>query len=696
MARLIKPFYRFAQNIQRAKARILVIGTILIMILIVILGTIFVLRFSYAPVVKQYQAGIGKTLKRVATDFEGINGKTAFSNINTPEPINGNISLFRLPIDYINYLPGHIEDLKPIDACTYAYKNQRNSSICAGMLENPNNGSMAYIQGSFDLHEDISPPVYASSPKSGHHFLLSVDARGVKQDFVVTFDKLVRSNDKVNRALPSAWSMTGFKYLGNKQVAYVREPDIKGRILRSNKGKEHYEYIFQVPIQVYTGDALSSNKAWPPTDMESAKISLKLISPVNGAYGKIITDTADLVTVPLFSFNGMAVHLSAGETLTFIPLSENRESAVKINSFKSESSNLHRSTQRKIFERVSDILIRAVLPSISTEKVFNLTDGNVIKFNGNASLVFTGWRSAAQAIIVFALLLCTSLVMAGIVLNHYLLAPLNNLRRNTLYLSNKFSDSDNFKLPYTLNNRSDEIGVLWASILDMHRSITSYGREALENTKRQADFLRALGHEIKSPLQDLTIRHSDPSDPSFKIIKRITHALKILSTTPASMSSHNPYATTPKEAISASRANLTHENVTEYLNNAEEAYPNVKHSERDRMLKVIADADFLEAALTAILNNAQDFQTPDTTITITSYSDADWVLISIFNIGPHITKNPIDEIFEFGVSCRSGDNDHQGMGLYLAKQYIINMGGDLTVKNVDSGVRFDIKLVRVK
>ena len=696
MARLIKPFYRFAQNIQRAKARVLVIGTILIMIMIVILGTIFVLRFSYAPVVKQYQAGIGQTLNRVATDFEGINGKTAFSNINTPAPLNGGISLFRLPIDYVNYLPGHNEDLKSIDACTYTYKNQKNSSICAGMLENPNNGAMAYIQGSFDLHEDISPPIYASSPKSGHHFLLSVAARGIKQNFVVPLDKVVRSNNKVNQALPSAWSMTGFKYLGNKQMAYVRDPDIKGRVLRSKNGQDHYEYIFQVPIHVYTGDALSNNKAWPPADIEDSKISLKLISPVKGSTGKIITDTADLVTVPLFSFKGMATYLSAGETLTFIATPEKHENKVKINSFKSESTYLHRTTQKKFFDKISDILIRTVLPNITTEKTFKLTDGNVIKFNGNASIVFTGWRSAAQAIIVFALLVCMSLAMAGVVLNHYLLAPLNKLRRNTLYLSNKFSDSDEFKLPYTLNNRWDEIGVLWASILDMHRSITSYGREALENTKRQADVLRALGHEIKSPLQDLTIRHSDPSDPSFKIIKRITHALKILSTTPAGMSTQSNSATTPKEAISASRANLTHENITEYLNNAEEAYPNVKHFERDRMLRVIADADFLEAALTAILNNAQAFQAPATTIAITSYSDADWVLISIFNTGPHIIQNPIDEIFEFGVSSRPGDNEHQGMGLYLAKQYIINMGGDLTVKNVDGGVRFDIKLVRVK
>lgn len=696
MAGLVKPFARILQNIKRAKARVLVIGTMLIMLLVVMLGTVFVLRFSYAPVVKQYQAGIGMTLKRIVTDFESINGETAFSNINHPNPSDGTISLFKLPIQYINYLPGHIEDLKPISACTYSYKSQPNSDICAGMLDNRNNGAMAYIQGSFDLNEEISAPVYASTPKSGHHFLLSVDARGTKQDFIITFDKLMRSNNNKNMELPNAWSMTGFKFLGNKQMAYVREPDIKGRVLSSDKANHHYEYIFQLPIDAYTEDALNSDKIWPPEDLMSTKLALKLIKPEKGSAGKIVTDTKDLATTPKFSFSGMAGQLAAGETLTFIPPHGNRNKEVKIDSLKSESIGLHGSIPRLAFEKISNILISTILPNISTEKYYRLNDGSIIKFNGSASLVFTGWKSAAQAIIAFALALCTALIIAGIILYHYLLAPLNNLRRNTLYLGNKFSDSSSFKLPYTINNKSDEIGILWLSILDMHRSITSYGREALESTKRQADFLRALGHEIKSPLQDLTIRHSDPSDPSYKIIKRITHALKILSNTPAGMSGNISLAKTPKDAIKASRANLTQENVTEYLNNAEEAYQNVKNSSSDRILKVSADADLLEAALTAILNNACDFRIPDTTIMITSYSDSEWVLISIQNFGPHINHNPIEEIFEFGVSGRAGDNDHQGMGLYLAKQYIINMGGDLTVRNVEAGVRFDIKLVRAK
>ncbi|MEQ9877138.1 hypothetical protein ABRP92_04000 [Pectobacterium aroidearum] len=409
MAGLIKPFYRFVQNIKRAKARVLVIGTIFIMFLIVILGTIFVLRFSYAPVVKQYQAGIGHTLNRVAADFESINGKTAFLNISKPIPTDGWVHLFRLPIDYFNYFPGHIEDLKPIAACSYAYKDKPNSHICAGVLNNRNNGAMAYIQGSFDLNEEIYPPFYSKSPKSGHHFLLSVDARGIKQDFIVTFDKLVRSNNQENRTLPNAWSMTGFRFLGNKQVAYVREPDIKGRVLSSNNAKYHYKFVFQVPIQAYAEDAILSDKMWPPADIEKTKISLKLVSPVKDSDGKIITDTSDLVSKPNFSFSGMAVNLAAGETLTFIPPNGLDDGEVKVNSLKLEEKYFNRSALRVILEDISDIFIQTILPSISTEKTYHLIDGSTIKFNGNASLVFTGWKSAAQAIIFFAFALCTLL-----------------------------------------------------------------------------------------------------------------------------------------------------------------------------------------------------------------------------------------------------------------------------------------------
>ncbi|MBD9504606.1 HAMP domain-containing histidine kinase [Pseudomonas sp. PDM17] len=696
MAGLAKSISRLLQNIGRAKARVLVFGTLLVMIIIVLLGTVLVLRLSYSPVVKQYQIGIQRTLQRVASDFESLDGRIAFMNIDRPAPGEGGLPLTRLPLDYLNYLPGHIEEIKQLDACSYPYISQPNSEICAGILESRKNGAMAYIQGSFDLVGEIKPPVYSKSPTSGHHFLVSIEARGQKREFVVTFDLVRRPDYAGKSAVPDAWSMTGFRYLGDGMQSYTREPNIKGRILIADAANSHYQFILQVPIQAYMEDALTDERAWPPEDISKSKVTLRVVTPADNVPEQTITDTAELQTIPRFSFSGTSEYLALGETLTFSPPTVARGEAIEVRSSQAAASRAERSGVRRVIESISDTFIRTVTPSISTQKTYSFVDGSSIELNGNASLVLSGWRSAAHASITFALLLCTFLILAGVILHLYLLSPLNNLRRNTLYLRDKFSDAESFKLPYAITNKSDEIGVLWASILDLHRSITSYGREALENASRHADFLRALGHEIKSPLQDLTIRHSSPQDPSSKSVKRITHALKILSSSPMGTTEISPSAISPKEAISSFRGKLSRENVSEYLSNAEESYPDIKNNSRDQLLTVSADAELLEAALTAILNNAQDFREPGTEITITAYNDADWVLIHIFNTGPYIKNQPIEEIFEFGVSSRSGENEHQGMGLFAARQHIVNMGGDLTVKNMDNGVRFDIKLIRAK
>jgi len=692
VAGIIQSLTSLKKNLGKAKARVLVFGTLSAMILVVLAGTVFVLRLSYSPVVRQYQAGIHRTLQRVVSEFEGFEGRTAFINMNRSSPALG-LPLIHLPLDYLNYLPGHIEELRPLAACSYPFNTQPGSEMCAGILDSRKAGAMAYIQGSFDLEEELSVPAYSKSPTTGHHFLLSIEAKGVKQAFVVTFDPLRRADALSKSTFSPAWSLTGFRYLGEGQKSYVREPDIKGRVLLPDSASSHYRYIFQAPIQAFMADAVSDSKPWPPSDLTNVKISMKVVAPDYSDTGRAITDTANLAESPRFTFSNMSQYLASGEKLTFRAPAAVRDAPVEVESVES-SAQQHHHQLRMALEHVADALIRAVIPSISTQRNFNFDDGSAVELNGNASLILSGWRAAAQGTIAFAMLLCTSLVIAGFILYRFLLEPLNNLRRNTLYLRDKFQDAENFRLPYTIKNERDEVGVLWASILDLHKSITSYGREALESTKKQAEFLRALGHEIKSPLQELTMRHSNTEDPSFKSIKRITHALKILSATQGEGST-SP-AMGPQEAISSYRGTLTREDVSEYLQNAADENPNVIYDGSIRKLMVSADGDMLEAALTAILNNANDFRAEGTRITITGYTDAQWVLISIMNYGPHIKNYPIEEVFEYGVSSRSGDGDHGGLGLYMAKKNITNMGGDLVAKNVEGGVRLEIKLVRIR
>lgn len=695
MVGLTESVSSLCKNLAKAKARVLVIGILLAIITVVVAGTFFVLRLSYSPVVRQYQSGIQRTLQRVSAEFEGFEGRTAFRNMSISNPNGMGVPVFHLPLDYLNAVPGHIEDLRQLSACSYPYKTQPHSEICAAVLDSRKLGAMLYVQGSFDLDEELVTPTYAKFPTTGHNFLVSLDVRGIKQAFIITFDPLRLQDPASRSAFSPAWSMNGFKYHGSPKKAFAREPDVKGRILLSGVSSNHYRYIFQIPIEAFAEDAVSDDKPWPPTDLDALKVNLKIAAPDNVNPGRIIMDTADITSSPKFAFGAMSQYLAAGETLTFRGPEAVLESPAIVESSQATNQWVHRSSLLAVFEQVADAFIRLVVPTIATQKVHSFPDGSSVELNGNASLVLSGWRAAAQGIIGFALLLCVSILLAGLVLYRFLLKPLNNVRRNTLYLRGKFQDEDHFKLPYAITNEKDEIGVLWESILDLHKSISSYGREALEKANKQAEFLRALGHEIKSPLQELTMRHHDPEDASYKSIKRITHALKILSASPAGIDS-SPTTISPKEAIKAFQGTITRENVSEYLKNAAEVYSNLMYVEPSAPLMVSADGDMLEAALTAILNNANDFRYADTPIKVTTYTDSNWVVIYIMNYGPYITNQPADEIFEYGVSSREGHYEHQGLGLYIARQNVKNMGGDLVVKNVDSGVRFDMKLVRAK
>lgn len=695
MAGLIVSISSLCKNLAKAKARVLVIGILLAIITVVIAGTFFVLRLSYSPVARQYQAGIQRTLQRVSAEFEDFEGRTAFQNMNIPTPRGLGVPVFHLPLDYLNAVPGHIEDLRPLSACSYPYKSQTHSEICAAVLDSRKLGAMLYIQGSFDLDEDLASPTYAKSLTTGHNFLLSLEARGTKQTFIITFDP-VRLQDTASRsAFSPTWSINGFRYQGSPQKIFARESEVKGRVLLSESSNNHYRYIFQIPVQAFAEDAVRQDKPWPPTDLDSLKVNLQIAAPDGLNPGHIITDTADIADSPKFAFGAMSEHLAAGERLTFRAPGAVWENSVIVESPQTANKTQRRSTFHTAFEQLADTFIKIVVPTIATQKVHSFPDGSSIELNGNASLVLSGWRAAAQGIIGFALLLCISIMLAGVVLYRFLLKPLNNVRRNTLYLRGKFQDEDHFKLPYIINNKKDEIGVLWESILDLHKSISSYGREALEKNNKQAAFLRALGHEIKSPLQELIMRHREPEDASYKSIKRITHAMKILSANPAAFEASST-TMGPKEAIKAFQGTISRENVTEYLQNATEVYSDLIYVQPLTPVMVSADGDMLEAALAAILNNANDFRHVGTPIRITTYTDSNWIVIYIMNYGPHIPNQPTDEIFEYGVSSREGDHEHQGLGLYIARQNVQNMGGDLVAKNVEAGVRFDMKLVRAK
>lgn len=692
MAGLKIEFSKLYNNLRRATARVLIVGTLLLMILVVFIGTIFVLRISFSPITKQYSDRLQRTLQRVAVDFESLDGRVTFSNAQVPNPDSTGIPVFKLPLDYLNVIPGHVEDLKTLAACSYVSKYQSKDRMCAGIVKNRAYGSLLYIRGSFESLQALTSPISLEDPFSAHHFIVDITARGRTSRFVLTLDHVQRAEQYISSPFSPAWSLNGFKTSMNIRNAWSREPEIKGRVLKVSNELNRYEYIFQAPIYAYADDALLNAKPWPPLDLSTARVALKLIKSENGK-NEILFDSVSSDRDTIFSFQKMRSYLSTGEQFEFF--NEKNESVYKIKANSQEYFLPQSNLFRTFVSRASDKIIKFVLPIGSTQQIVHLTDGHSIAISGDASIVFEGWREAAQTIIAFAFILIILLISIMFLLYFVVLLPLNRVRKNTLYMKSKFSDAKDFKMPYSILNKHDEVGVLWASISALHSSITSYGRKAQERIERESFTLRAIGHEIRSPLQDLMLRHKENDDPSTRSVHRIFAAVRVL-THMYSGSKIDPEKG-PQGAINALSGNLTIEDVSEYLRNAADSeIERVRYKSEDSNLKVYVDADLLELALTDILNNANDFRTDGTEIVITTYSDHSHVLIRIANQGPKIKVEPIEQIFEYGVSSRISESEkgHQGLGLFHAKKYIEEINGELSVKNTDNGVVFEIKLIR--
>jgi signal transduction histidine kinase len=390
----------------------------------------------------------------------------------------------------------------------------------------------------------------------------------------------------------------------------------------------------------------------------------------------------------------MSNYLAPGELLIFSPMDSSAE--IKVRHSVGENSGSARVFPFGMVDRITDFIIKVIVPETKIEEVAKLPDGSIIAIRGDASSVLGGWRIAAQSIIMLSCILMMLLLASYVVLRVFVLTPLYRVRRNTLYMKERFSALHEYSLPFPIKESQSEVGVLWRNILEMHEALLAYGRSALERSKREHHFLRAIGHEIRSPLQDLLLRHNDENDPSTRYVRRISFAVKYLYGASLGQEVTENFAfRSPQEAMNSLSGDITKENITEYLMNAADStVVDIKYTGSNSALYVMVDADMLESVLTAIISNANDFRTPNTDIIVDGCLERSDAVVTIKNIGPHINNEPIDEIFEYGVSMREEglEGEHLGQGLYMAKTFVSRLGGSLTARNLDDGVCFEIRL----
>lgn len=693
---------RLRLNLAKAKIRISIYGAVFLIFVVVSVGTKFTLDLSFNSIASQYEAHIDRTLERIAYEYDSLDGRISLLNISAPSAGAQGIPPYVLPIEYVSVTPGHADDLKALPSCSYSLDSSGRNRVCVGVLNNKELGAIAYIRGSFSTSDTLVSPRYLDNPATGHRFVVSISSRGRVDDYTITFDPLLRNLKAPVPYLSEAWSLTGFKTGMSKKLAYAREPEIRGRVLkaeRSGGSLGDYEFIFQVPLSSFLDDAYLANKVlsrpWPPEDIYETRITVSLHRPGAGAEEKIF-DSTQFQSDPIFSLDNARRYLSRGEQLSF------QSKSGEVYSVRPDATGYAESEKgvlQEFYAKATNWLINFLVSSPVVTKDSSIDDGATISIQGDASSVLTGWREAAGASIAFAFALFALLIAVLVYLQIFILSPLYKVRKNTLFMREKFSDKDRRDPPYSISSSSSksEIGVLWENIQELHQALTSANEISTEKANRERELMLSLGHEIRSPLQSLISRHPDAMDADRRDIDRISFALETLSGAYAESDvGGGGLKRHPKDIFASLPANTASENVTEYLMNAAESHHigGIVYIGSHDSVYALANGDMLESVLDAVINNANDFRNPGTHIVLSVGVEDAHVSITVANQGPPIPENKLEEIFNYGVSLRAGSGNNLGQGLNMVRSYVASMQGKVSALNVGNGVEFRIRLLK--
>jgi two-component system sensor histidine kinase ChvG len=107
-------------------------------------------------------------------------------------------------------------------------------------------------------------------------------------------------------------------------------------------------------------------------------------------------------------------------------------------------------------------------------------------------------------------------------------------------------------------------------------------------------------------------------------------------------------------------------------------------------IAVAGQPESLEAILEALVDNALSFSPPDGSVTVKLDRDAEAAILSVDDEGPGVAPERLDRIFDRYYTYRPAvtigsrkTSSHFGVGLWLAKQNTIALGGTLAATNRD-------------
>ncbi len=289
--------------------------------------------------------------------------------------------------------------------------------------------------------------------------------------------------------------------------------------------------------------------------------------------------------------------------------------------------------------------------------------------------------------------LAFALVISGLVcwwLARYVSKPLERLQTSARSLA---AGNLEARVGEEFSSRRDELGVLARDFDTMSDHI-----RALIASKE--DLLRAMSHELRSPLARLRVASGLARRPQADIIKqldRIELEAERLDTLIGQMLQLSQLRaakpTLPLEPIDLT--SLLSEVVEDARLEANAADKNVDWTAGES-LWLNGDHDLMRSAIENVLRNAVRFTKPDSAVAVSLHREQQQALIVIEDHGPGVPEAELARIFEpFYRVAESRDRDSGGTGLGLAiTARIVGLySGEVRAQTAASGgLRVEIRL----
>jgi signal transduction histidine kinase len=210
-------------------------------------------------------------------------------------------------------------------------------------------------------------------------------------------------------------------------------------------------------------------------------------------------------------------------------------------------------------------------------------------------------------------------------------------------------------------------------------------RLAEAHVQNRKAILDAIGHEIRAPLQSLVNTTKD-QPPVRQKLSRIRRAVEAL---------HE--ATSVEDGLRSGEIAMAPHDLADWLqrfaHNLNEDNRGVEYVGPAHEVVVRMDSIQLEQILDNLLDNAQRYREPGSSIELRLSESGDLVELAVFNRGIPIPDTAIERIFDLGVSD-SEQPSNSGLGLFASRIYALAMDVTLQARNEVDGVSLVLQFPR--